>query len=99
MLKNTRSMTSLTDIVDKAIVCSLWDLFSFVIYFQRCVQGRKKGREREILEKEGKQNHIQISFASTVNCMQKKLSTEPLFNSEYIWFSTLFTDISLCLHV
>lgn len=51
LLKNTRSMTSLTDIVGKAIVCSLLDLFNFMIYFQRCMQGLKKGRERESLKK------------------------------------------------
>lgn len=62
----------MTDTVGKAIVCSLLDLFSFVIYVQRCMQGMKKRRERESLgawEKEGKQNHIGISLSLRVNNM------------------------------
>lgn len=51
-------MSSLTDVVSKAIVFSLLDLFSFTIYFQRGMQLMKKGKEKEKLEKEGKQNHL-----------------------------------------
>lgn len=60
LLKNTRSMSSLTDIVSKAIVFYLLDLFNFTIYFQRGMQQMKngKGKERQKLDKEGKQNHL-----------------------------------------
>lgn len=58
LLKNTRSISSLTDIVSKAIVFSLLDVFNFTIYFQRSMQLMKKGKEKEKLEKEGKQNHL-----------------------------------------
>lgn len=58
LLKNTRSISSLTDIVGKAIVFSLLDVFNFTIYFQRSMQLMKKGKEKEKLEKEGKQNHL-----------------------------------------
>lgn len=49
LLKNTGSMTTLSDIVGKAIVWSLLYFFSFMIYFQRSMQGMKM--EREILDK------------------------------------------------
>lgn len=68
-------MSSLSDIVSKAIVFYLLNLFNFTNYFPSTNdEGKGKGKGKVGQRKEGKTIYIFVSFQQSIMCKKKKKS-------------------------